>query len=111
MMESYILSGVLSIWRTKVHISGKISCSQLFRVNSGSLASWFSDTLLVVSSGIDVRCLIDGYLTGWLVDKDIILIECLIVICWFCAVLCYAVIRYTMLYCIALYYAVLFVLC
>ena len=111
MTESYTLSGASSTWRTKVRTSGKISSSQLFHVNGSSLADWFSDTPSVVSSGIDVRCLMDGYPMGWLVDEDIVLIKYLIAICWCCAMLCCAVIRYAMLRCIALCYAVLSVLC
>ena len=110
-MESYTSSGASSTWCTKVRTSGKISSSQSFCVNGGSLAGWFNDTPLVISSGIDIRCLIDGYLTGWLVDEDIVLIKHLITVCWCCAVLCCTVICYAVLRCIALCYAVLSVLC
>ena len=75
------------------------------------MAGWFNDTPLVVSSRIDVRCLIDGYPTGWLVDENIILIERLIAVCWYFTVLYCAVISYAVLRCIALCYAMLFVLC
>ena len=44
-------------------------------------------------------------------DEDIILIKRLVAICWHCDVLCCAVIRYVMLYCVMLRYAVLSVLC
>ena len=106
MMESYTSFGALSTWRTKIRTSGKISSSQLFCVNGGSLASWFSATPLVVSFGINIRCLVDKYLTDWLIDEDIVLIERLIAIHWYCAVLCCAVIRYAMLHCVACCYAV-----
>ena len=48
---------------------------------------------------------------GWLVDEDIVLIERLVAVRWCCAVLCYAIIRYAVLRCVALCYAVLSVLC
>ena len=75
------------------------------------MAGWFNDTPSIVSFGIDVKCLMDGYPTGWLVDEDIVLIKCLVAVRWCCAMLCCAVIRYAVLHCVALCYAVLSVLC
>ena len=111
MTESYTSFGTSSTWHTKVHISGNISSSQSFCINDGSLASWFNDTPSVISSGINVRCLIDGYPTSWLVDEDIVLIERFVAVCWCYTVLCCAVIHYAVLHCVALYYAMLSVLC
>ena len=110
MTESYTSFGAAFMWHKKVRTSGKFNSSQSSRV-SDFLAGEFKPTPSISSLAIDARCLMDGYSTGWLVDEDIILIEYLIAICWCCAVLYCAVIRYAMLCCTALCYIVLSVLC